>query len=165
MKKVTILLALTALLLGATSVYAGSQGSAAIPHMQLQAASSSTPQYVNYFFSNITDHEVECSLKLYDHSGNILGPNYFNVYTGAYGSAAFSKVASGNTFTLAAHESRAVQFWTSSVCQVFGYGVIEWTSTTDNISKALFGSATKVYYSAGSGLSMSLQEINDGQPF
>ena len=167
MKKITSLLTLACLLMLCSSAFAQgvSHGSTMIPgiYNYYHSANSYNTSYL--FLSNITDEPVQCTFKFYGHDGTDIGSRA-DIYTGSNTAGVSVEVATQtNTFTIPANGTYQVSLYTTNQQNIFGYAVVEWSSTNPKIAQALIGSH-HIYGRSGAGaLFRATDVINNGKPF
>lgn len=163
MKKMTVALALMLVILVAEKGHADSHGNALIPSIHTYKNLSSADSSTFIHLSNITNHDTECTLKLYDHNGTMIGNEDIEIYNGN-NSGSVQSVDSDNVFSIPAHSTRRVLIRKTVENDMFGYGIIEWSSVTDNLSQALIG-VVNYWHTDTNGRSWGTIPINNGQPF
>lgn len=168
MKKLIVsllVLILTLCLFG--SAYAGSCGNAVVPGVSLRYANSHSQIIESVIeLSNITDHEVEVTIHVYDHEGALL-EGKTSVSTGSHTSPYLSAVTHDmGTFTIPAHGTRAIRYSEhSGTYNIIGHAKVTWSTVSDTVSKALIGKVTNMSWNQNNSLGWGTTLINNGQPF
>lgn len=150
-----------------TSSFADSTGGAVMPGVLAYWSSSTTYALSSVHLTNISGAEVSVEVKWYDYAGNN-STSYCNVYSGSLTSSADALIASGTgSFTLPAGATRYVKFYAPNVNKSFnGHAVIKWSSTNDNIRKALIGVGRGISISvSGSRQHAFMLPVNNNEPF
>jgi len=165
MKKLMFALAMVMLLCGTAFAEDcfNAKGSAIVPCVMARYHSSSYFVKTNFTISNITDSDVTCRVKVFDHDGNDVSTNC-SVSTGS-DSTSYKKLSTGvNEFVIPAHSTRIYNFFKNNMAKsIAGYAVIEWTSSNENLRKAIVAT-TRMNGVAGQFYS-NMSFINNGQPF
>lgn len=136
----------TFLIILSTSLFAGS-GKAIIPDWK---ANSPTGNITYLTISNITDHNISVTVKLYDQNGNILSPSEYRNF-----------VVSNTQLEPKSSGLLTISFDTSK----FGFGVIEWENLEgEDDTVALVASGFRSVLTSYRRGDYSIL-INNGQPF
>lgn len=164
MKKLLIVMALAMLLCTAaahaTPPAGESHGSTIVTTMVSNAANSSKYNICQLLVSNITESEVECTIRFYAHDGTDVA-DQAEIFTGTH-SGSQPAIGTGPTFSIPANSSRVIQFHKAFQRTLLGYAVLDWKSSNTKLTKALVG--TVRHYSVG-GVASGFFPINGGQPF
>lgn len=131
------------------SAYAG-EGKAYIPHWKgtfTGLGSNNSKLWI----SNITNHNIEVTIRIYDKNGNLIAPSSYEGFI------------AGNT-QLAPKSSGKV---TLALPDNFGFGEILWenVATTEDDSKALVAHLKNTVKSTSSNFGSASVSINAGLPF
>lgn len=159
------LIAALMIMAGASNAYAESHGSILIPMIRYQYKNTNSYILYTVSLSNITDEEVECTIRFFDSDGNENGAN-IGVCKGSSSNCSGGSCTQGNTFTIPAHGTRVASISKfPQQCRVYGHAILEWKSNNDKIGKALIGGAYYQLRSGTSAYSISTCYLNNGQPF
>lgn len=166
MKKFMFLIAALMVMAGASTAFAESHGSILIPAVQYHYKTSKANLKYTLSLSNITDEEIECTVRFFDSDGNDNGA-LVKIYKGSNDAYSTGAYTSGNTFTIPAHGTRLVGISSGpQQCFVIGHAILEWKSNNDRIGKALIG-GIRYLQRSGTSYSYGISHgyLNNGQPF
>ena len=126
---------------------------------------------VNYtasklYLSNITDEEIECSIRFYNDEGIDISARA-DVYKGSSTTGALVlEHSQTDTFTIPPRGSRVAQYYDATATRYeFGYAIVQWSSTNPAIGKAMLGNHRTLGRGGNGTISYTTDLINNGQPF
>ncbi|MFV0420870.1 hypothetical protein [Oleidesulfovibrio sp.] len=130
----------------------------------IEARDSAWDFISNIFITNVSDTEVTCRITVYNHIGENVS-SLCNVYTGSTSGSPVELTSGGNEFRLPPANTRMVQVWAPGMMPVvFGHAVIEWTSESTTVRKALVAALKTVRVNGASTYGF-MSQINGGEPF
>jgi hypothetical protein len=142
----------------AASAMAGGSGSAVLPWWLKAGGTWTTDLYV----TNISNSTINVRITLYDSIGNIYDETVESG-TNFYFGAGFGANPVGNWVAVAPHQTGGLNI-TSAGSMINGYGLVEWTSSNNEIAPAM---ATALYrtWTGSSCTGISNILLNEGKPF
>lgn len=151
--------------------YAGS-GQALAPGVYALWRNSTHNYLTNLFISNITDHTISGTVKLYQTDGTILHDDNTadagNIIGGDFATYSESTSTGEKTiaFTLSPHASGTVVLWMKAAPDTTfkGYAKIEWKNVDGDDNYGLIANGEMLSFINGSPATYTLP-INDGRPF